>query len=346
MKRSTLISRRGILATGASAAFVHVLPCPAISQGKRPLVVQNSGGLFGDLLRENVSEFEKRTGFEVRVVDENDDTILSKLVATRGQSPYDVVSVDSNTAIYAEGMGAWAPDQSSKMSNLGAIYKSCKPPATVNFCQMIAPYQLIYNVNGKLKNPTSWRDLWNDDLIVGVPHPALGYGMSFLYIAAMLNGGSETNLGPGFDAIKRLKKIKIFKNSAQALTLFQQSEIDAGLFFVHRAQILIDQGMPLARMVPKEGTWGQRTGCQIPKLTSNLEGAIAWIDTTLSVPFQAVYAKSLYSPTNRNVVVPPQLAAKLTYGEQNVDSVKEIDWKVIFPQRDAILQRWSHEFGS
>ena len=41
--------------------------------------------------------------------------------------------------------------------------------------------------------------------------------------------GGGTNLDPGFAAIKRLKKFRVYKNVTEGLNLFQQGEIDAAL---------------------------------------------------------------------------------------------------------------------
>ena len=183
-------------------------------------------------------------------------------------------------------------------------------------------------------------------MVAAVPHPSQGYGLTFLYIAALLNGGSATNLDPGYAAIKRLGNFKIYKSVSQGLALFQQKEADIALFYGHRAQQMIEAGLPVAKTIPKEGTWGQRTGLQIPRLTANLDGAVAWVDTMLSVPVQTAFAKSLYSPTNKNCTFPPDQQARLVLGEQHVDSIREVPWKEILPQRDAILDRWTREFGS
>ena len=65
---------------------------------------------------------------------------------------------------------------------------------------------------------------------------------------------------------------------------------------------MIDLGLNLGRSTPKEGNWGQRTGSQIPKNTSNMEGALAWVNYTMSVPYQTAFTQGLYSPTNRTGV--------------------------------------------
>jgi putative spermidine/putrescine transport system substrate-binding protein len=254
--------------------------------------------------------------------------------------------MDNDKAILGAGMGLWAPEQPEKLTNLAAIYKSCKPPATSNYASQIYEYPLVYNVQTFGAAPASWQDLWRPGITVGVPHVSQGYGLTFLYIAAMLNGGSATNLEPGYAAIKKLSKIRIYRSVSQGLALFQQKEVDAALFYAHRAQQMIDAGLPVQRTVPKEGSWGMRTGAQIPKQTGNMDGALRWVDTMLSVPYQSAFTKNLYSPTNRDVTVDAGQASRLLFGEERVDAIREAPWADILPQRDAILDRWSREFGA
>ena len=109
---------------------------------------------------------------------------------------------------------------------------------------------------------------------------------------------------------------------------------------------MIEAGLPVAKTIPKEGTWGQHTGLQIPRQTANVDGAVAWLDTMLGVPVQTAFAKSLYSPTNRDCRFPPDQEKRLVLGEQRVEATREVPWKEILPQRDAILDRWTREFGS
>ena len=345
MKTKSIMSRRQLLATALAAGAVQSFPRPAISQARSKLTVQGFGGLVEKTLREDViPNFEKEQPFDVTLIVEDDTTILPKLAAARAQAPYDVCMCDNSIAIVGKGMGVWAPDQSDKLSNASAIYKSSMPPATVNYGSIVYEYAFVHNKK-KLPNPTSWRDLWADGVVAGVPHITQSYGLTFLYIAAMLNGGDAHNLDPGFAAIKKMPKFKVYKNVSEGLSMFQQGEIDAALYYSHRAQQMIDMGLDIGKAQPKEGVWGQRTGTQIPKATTNMPGAIAWVNTTLSVPYQTAFAKSLYSPTNRNVVLPPELAAKHIMGEQHVDSIKEVDWDTIIPQRDALIEKWTREIG-
>ena len=340
-------TRRSIIAAGAAAGLSPVLGRRSTAQSRPILRVQSIGGLIEKTLREDViPTFEKEHGIDISLIVEDDVTILPKLAVARSRAPYDICTMDNDKAILGAEAGLWAPDQSAKLKNIGAIYSSCKPPALASYATIIFEYALVYGTDKFKTPPTSWQDIWTPGVVAAVPHVSQGYGLTFLYLAAVLNGGSGTNLEPGFAAIKRLGNFKIYKSVSQGLSLFQQKEADIALFYGHRAQQMIEAGLPVAKTIPREGTWGQRTGMQIPRMTANLDGAVAWLDTMLSVPVQTALAKSLYSPTNRDCTFPPDQEKRLVLGEQHVDSIREIPWADILPQRDAILDRWTREFGS
>ena len=339
-------TRRSVLLSGL-AAGVAPLAAPAIAQARSALRVQCMGGLVEKTIREDVIPgFEREHGTDVQLIVEDDVTILPKLQVARGRAPYDVCMMDNDKAILGAGMGLWAPDQSGRIPNLAAVYPSCKPPATANYANILFEYALAYRTERFPAAPASWADLWAPGVVVAVPHLSQAYGLTFLHIASVLNGGSAADLGPGFAAIKRLGSFKIYKSVSQGLALFQQKEADAGLFYGHRTQQMMDAGLPVAKAVPKEGTWGMHTGLQIPKQTGNLDGAVAWANTMLGVPAQTAFARSLYYPTNQDCTFLPEQQARLVLGAERVNAVREVPWVDILPQRDALLDRWIREFGS
>ena len=334
------LNRRHLL-----AAPLIALATPSIAQDRPKITIQCYGGLFEKTLREAIlPDFQTANGIDVTLAVEDDVTILPKLRAARGRSPWDVCYCDNDIAVLGAQMGVWADDQTAQMPNAARVYANCRPPGTANYGNVVFEYALVHNTK-KLPAATSWLDLWRDDIVPGIPHITQSYGLTFLYLAATLHGGSGKNLDPGFAAIKKLKKFRIYKNVSEGLALFQQGEIDAALFYNHRAQQMLDMGLPIAKTRPKEGTWGQHTGAQIPKATQNLAAARIWINHSLGVPYQTAFAKNLYAPTNRDVVVAPELAAKLVYGAERVEGIREAPWEDLLPQRDALLERWTREIG-
>jgi len=337
------LNRRQFVGGALAAGALPALSAPSIAQTRATLKLQSLGGAYEKILREHViPSFEKEHNIEVVYTVEDDVAMLPRLIAARGRNIYDVVTCDNPIAF--AGAELWAPDQTANLPNAADVYTSSRPPATANYGSIVYEYAFVHDKD-KLPKVESWLDLWNDDLTVGVPHISQAYGLTFLYIAAMLHGGSAEDLKPGIAAIKKLKNYKIYKNVSEGLNLFQQKEVDAALFYSHRAQQMIDMGLNLGRATPKEGNWGQRTGSQIPKNTANMEGALAWVNHTMSVPYQTAFLQGLYSPTNRKVEAPADLAPKLILGQDVVDNIREMDWKVILPQRDALVDLWTREIG-
>ncbi|MGJ3264985.1 MAG: extracellular solute-binding protein [Salinarimonas sp.] len=345
MSMNTNFPRRTVL-KGLGAAMVAPLAMPAIAQPRRRLVVQAPGGVYEETLRSKIiPDFEAKHGYEVVFVAGSSPTIIPKILASRSNPPFDVVTINNDISFIGQEADLWETGIADRLPLLDRIYPSMKPPETGMYGLMYYEYPLVYNTS-TMDAPTRWMDLWEKDITVAVPNLAASYGMTFLYIAALLHGGDAENLDPGFEAIKRLPRYKIYNNVTQGLNLFQQGEADAGLFYGHRAQQMMNSGLPIAKVRPSEGIWGQRTGAQIPRNASNLEGAIEWINMALDVPYQTELAQFLYAPTNMDVVLTGDAAEQNLMGAELAATVQEAPWQIILPQRDVLLDRWTREIRS
>lgn len=329
-----------------AAAALATLGRPALAQQRQSLTVMAYGGGYEKAIREKVvPAFEAANPYTVTVVVSDDTQLVPRLVSARGRAPFDAICCNDDAATLLRANGLLAPDQSASLPELADTYESMRPPRTVVYGNTVYRYDLVYRTAAFPAAPASWNDLWRPGITVGVPAVSQSYGMTFLYIAALLNGGSASNLDPGFAAIKRLARIKVYKNVSQGLSLFQQGEIDAALYYGHRGQQLIDMGIPLARVQPKEGVYAQRTGTQIPKGTTNLPGAVAWVRASLSPLYQGALLDQLYSPANRTVPIPAGEENKYITGDAVVAALRDPPWAELLPQRDAVLDRWTREFG-
>ncbi|MDR0808721.1 MAG: substrate-binding domain-containing protein [Gemmobacter sp.] len=343
MSRPLNLNRRHFLASTMAVGAMPMLGSPLVAQSRPQLQLQSLGGAYEKILRETaIPAFEAAHNIEVVFTVEDDVAMLPRLIAARGRPVYDVVTCDNPVAF--AGAELWAEDQTANLPNAADVYASSRPPVTANYGVIVYEYAFVHDKD-KLPNVESWMDLWTNDIVVGVPHISQAYGLTFLYIAAMLHGGSAEDLTPGIEAIKKLKNFKIYKNVSEGLNLFQQKEVDAALFYSHRAQQMIDMGLNLGRAKPKEGTWGQRTGAQIPKSAANMEAALLWVNYMMGPEYQTAFLPGLYSPTNSKVVAPPELAPKLLLGQDVVDAIREMDWAVILPQRDKLVDLWTREIG-
>jgi putative spermidine/putrescine transport system substrate-binding protein len=337
-------SRRSFVRAAGALAATPVWSRSGFAQGNRSITVGTWGG-HDQFLRPFIAEFEKKHNATARVELGVGATFISKLIASPNRSPYDVVGLYEDEAILGASAELWAPDQSSHLKNFKSQYDSTKPPVLPFYPTFATEFPIVYNP-AKMKAPESYHDLWNQpNITVGVPNIQNSYGLIFLYISALINGGGADNLGPGFEAIRKLPRFKIFRGVVDGFSMFQRGEIDAGIFHSHRGRQLQDQGVSVRSTRPKEGVWGLIAGYQVPKRAQNVELARVFIDMMMSAELQTVFADSFFGPTNRDVLLSEELVEKrgIIYGAKNVAALKSAPWEKINPQRDKLIERWNKE---
>ncbi len=336
------LSRRELLA--GTAAMAAATAIPNTGWAAQNFVVATFGGTYGNLLRENVvPNFEKQNDVKVKYEFGWGSKFIPKIIASRKRPPFDVVYINEDEAIFGQSAGLWQPIDTSKTPNANDLYEICKPSVVPMYTGIVYEFTCAYNP-AKMKKPQSWRDLWQKGITVGVPHISSTYGLIFLKIAAELNGGGVDNFGPGFEMIKKLDNMRIYKGVTDGFGKFERGEMDAALFYRHRIQILMDKGIGLQFTTPKEGTYGMRTGVQIPKNVANPDTSLQWANMVMSPEYQKVFVSKLYSPSNKMVRLDAALAAKHVYGEQKVSSLRFAEWDKINPIKSDLLERWNKEF--
>ena len=336
------LSRRELLAGTAAVAATSALP--NTSWAAENFVLATFGGTYGNLLKENVvPNFEKQNDVNVKYEFGWGSKFMPKIIASRKRPPFDAVYINEDEAMFGETAGLWQPIDTSKTPNASDLHDVCKPSSVPMYTGIVYEFTCAYNP-AKMDKPKSWGDLWQKGITVGVPHISSTYGKIFLQIAAELNGGSVDNLDPGFAQLKKLDNMKIYKGVTDGFGKFERGEMDAALFYRHRIQLLIDKGVGLEFTTPQEGTYGMRTGVQIPKNVSNPDVSLKWANLMMSPEYQKVFAPKLYSPSNKLVKLDDALAAKHVYGADKVSSLRFADWDKINPIKSDLLERWNKEF--
>jgi len=96
------------------------------------------------------------------------------------------------------------------------------------------------------------------------------------------------------------------------------------------------EGMPVAMNV----------AC-ITEGTENQALAEAWVSLHLSEACQRAYAEEIYyGPTIKSLELPPELAAKCVYGEEDVANLVDFDWEHVIAQQAAWSSRFNREIQS
>jgi len=109
-----------------------------------------------------------------------------------------------------------------------------------------------------------------------------------------------------------------------------------------RAVALQNTGFPLKFIYPKEGAVAlQVAGCSV---TPNAQSELSqqFIQYVLSPEIQKIQSESNgFAPVNRTVELPPELAARMPYGQEKVDSLLKVDWDTINQKRSEWTTRWN-----
>lgn len=337
------IDRRGLLTGAAALAGMSALPRSVNGQAN-DFVVGSFPGLYENRLREHIIPgFQQRHGVQVKTEGGTGTNFVQKTMASRNRPPHHVFYLNEDEALVGEQAGLFAPFDAAKVPNVQNVYSLMRPPAIKLYPCILYEFSLVYNPK-KMAKPTSWSDLWQKGITVGVPHPSSAYGIYTLQIAAEMNGGGEANLAKGFAQLKKLHNMRIYRGINDGFQMLQREEIDASLFYTFRAHMLIAAGNSIAFTIPKEGTWLQRSGVQIPRNSANLDLSYAWANMVMSPEYQEKFLADFYGPSNARTVVPPALADKIPHGDEQIKKYRVGNWEVINPQKADLLEQWNKEF--
>ena len=162
-----------------------------------------------------------------------------------------------------------------------------------------------------------------------------------------MNCGSETNIEPAFEAMKKLlPNVGAIAASPGALAaLFQQGEIDIAFNFWNNVALLAAKGVDIAFAKPKSGAVVIRTSAQIVKNNQDPKAVLEYLDTAMSAETQKGIeaAPWVMMPTNRKVVL---TGANLTVAKSVDELVSNnvlLDWTKFQPLRGEWITRFSKE---
>ena len=348
--RTATISRRQLLAAGATTLAVPALartadaqPAAADFKGER-MVVNSFGGSFGAAWKQHVVEpFQKTFNAQLAVVDAITGEVTAKVLASRGNPQLDVVILgDSGAAILAQ-QGLFEPLTEATVPNLKELIGIARLPGDVYAEFLFASEVLVYNKNQVKDPPTSWKDLYSPQYKQHILIPDLGNSVSgpvFLVHQAELNGGSVTNIDPGFEALTRLKPnvITYWTSMQQFANMMSSGEAWLGVWSSDRAAALIKSGAPvaLAPLQEKPALFGNAIG--VVKNTKHLKLAQSYTNFVLSTNVQSNFLSAvMLAPTNKNAVL--SAAAKPFVVDPNGADV--IDWATVAKEMPSWLDRWN-----
>ena len=308
------IDRRTFVRGGAALAIAALTPVPA--SAKDQLVVATFPGTWNEVHREILAPyFQKKTNADVTQTIMLATDQVAKLAATRGQPPFDVAILDEGPTLDAVKQGVlekYPAAKSAHFNELGPPFRNEWGPAI-----SMQAIGLAYNPKKVKTAPRSWDDLWNPAYKGRVGLTALNssLGMAFIVELARLKGGSESNLEPGFLALRTLLPNvgAISANLGAHSALIQQEQVDVAVHNFNFIETLKGKGVEVDWVKPETGAPAWRTNLHIVKGAQRPDLAFEYIEGHITPEVQAAMAKPPHFviPTNRKVVLSGAIVDKV-----------------------------------
>ena len=178
---------------------------------------------------------------------------------------------------------------------------------------------ISFLVNKKLiKNvPTSWKDLlkpeYKNCVVTGDMQKAAQAQMGLLS-AAIANGGSESNIQPGIDYFKKLKKAGNLKDVTGSVAAIQKGEVP--LQFMYDFNALSDKYTApnpddFVVVIPTDGSVMSAYASVINAYAPHPNAAKAFQDYLFSDEGQTILAKGYARPIRTSVKLPESVKSKM-----------------------------------
>lgn len=210
----------------------------------------------------------------------------------------------------------------------------------------ITYYGIVYNTDEhEASDIQSWADLadpmFDDSYLMNSPS---FFATVELPMFALANGGSDTDLEPGFELLERtLPNVHgVTQDLANSAAQMESGAVTVAPFYFSQFSQLLDSELPVDMVLPDEGGFGSPLFLVISADSTNEEAALKFLDTVLSADSQIeVQGPSAYIP----VVDDAELIDKIKE-RSGFDSVDDILTNLVFPdygyiaeQRDENTQR-------
>ena len=314
------------------------------------IVVNGFGGNLDDVLVESVSKpLKDQYGITVEIVPGSVASAYAKAMTSRSNPAFDVLITDDITLRAATKAGLIEEVSAADVPNMAQLYPNFIPLGGYGLPFFASVCALAYNKEHVKTPPQALSDLANPELKgrVGIFNLESVGGVVSLISLAEANGGSIQNLDPGFAKLKEIAPNLATATSSpvELFNLLQRGEIWASWFWSGRVNALIDQGAPLAIVVPKEKLRGNLDFVSLVKGTKSRGAALKFMNQITSAQASLAIARSVYfGPTNQTVTLPSGIEKRvLPYGAEMIASMPPVDWDAVVAKRASWIERWNRE---
>lgn len=318
----------------------------------KTLVVAGYGGSFEKGLKETIiPKFEKKYNVKITYITGISNDTLAKLKGQKDKPQIDVAIMDDGPQEVAKSLGLLAPLDAAKVSNLKNLYDIAKDSDNIGTAIGLTATAFAYNTKVFSENnwapPTSWNDLNRPEFKGKVIAQAFSntFGVHTLVMLAKSNGGSETNIEPGFANMKKLAdNVVTFSKAGDVSNYFIQNEAVIGVWGSGYCNTLKAKNFPVEFVFPKEGAVALNVTASVVKNAPHQDLANEFINFILDEESQTALAKTVfYGPVNKTVKLDADTAKMVIYGSEQVGKLVKTDWKIVNEKRAEWTERVNKE---
>ena len=333
-----------------TAATVALTAVPLSAQAET--LVISWWGFNGDKLNEFIVEpFQEQCGCEIVFETGNSADRLGK-IQIRGGAGVDLIYHPDSFSQQGIELGLFQPIDRSKIPNIDGLYDFAQAPqGEYGPAYTMGRVGIVYDSAAVASPITSWSDLWRDDLqnSISLPGITTTAGPMVVMLAGEKAGTDAfDDDGPAFAEIEAIKPnvLKNYNTGSEMINLFSTGEISVSLAQDFALGRLQDAVPTVVWADLSDGDIATLNTINIPTGAEQVELAHEFIDFVLDPELQKVLAENgVDAPAVESVVLSPEAAAGWTYGAEQVNSLKRIDYAAMNAAKPGWIEKWNEVFG-
>ena len=203
-----------------------------------------------------------------------------------------------------------------------------------------SPYFMYYAIalnteQAKKGDFQSWSDLadpkWKGKIALTRPIYLSSYDIPIMAIA---QGGSEKNIGPGVELLKKITRNALtqYSSIAHMNALLTRGEVAAGPYYSGRVwQMRREGALNVDIVIPKEGALMVPYIVVVPKGAKNIEVVKKWLNfVSTAQPQLRALELGGYFPLNQHAEMPPALQKEMGFSlKELLPKLHQPDWAII-----------------
>jgi putative spermidine/putrescine transport system substrate-binding protein len=313
------------------------------------LIISVWGGTTEEFLRDHIEPLFKEIYPNVEVVYDVGGSAdrHNKLISQAGSPEIDLYIAAGEQILDAINKGLVSPLNPENVPNLADVYDWAKPFSEYGSAYGVIAYGIGYNPEYFGDDPpTSWDDLWREDIQGKLSVTAIGSSVQYAWIVevAELAGGSESNVEPAWEKLCELTNPSQHFFFTQWLPSYEAGDIVLATDFDYYIHSIADGGVDIEYVIPEEGAWGIHQHMQVVAGTENQEMVERYINLMLSPEGQELVATvALNAPVRGDIEISDELAERLAVFGDSMDQVKWMDIEKAVPLRAEHTEKLNTE---